>query len=107
MEDNQMSEVKLEGVYAPSEDIVAREIEGEILIVPLVSGMGDMEDDLFNLNKTGETIWKNLDGKNSLREIVEKISEEFEAPAGEIEKDVLGFVEELLKRQIIVEIPKN
>ena len=47
--------VKTDGVYAPSEDIVAREIEGEIIIVPLVAGIGDMEDELYTLNETGSS----------------------------------------------------
>ncbi len=93
----------LEKVYASSEDIVSREIEGELLIVPLVSGIGDMEDELFSLNETGKVIWERLDGRKSLSEVATELSAEFEAPVGEIEEDVVGFVEELLKRRIIVE----
>ena len=47
---------RLDAVYTPSEDIVAREIEGEIIIVPLVAGIGDMEDELYTLNDTGKAI---------------------------------------------------
>jgi len=46
----------LDAVYLPSEDIVAREIEGEIVIIPLVSGIGDMEDELYTLNETARAI---------------------------------------------------
>jgi len=35
--------IALEDVYKPSDDIVAREIEGEIIIVPLVASIGDRE----------------------------------------------------------------
>ncbi|MFC1857289.1 PqqD family protein [Thermodesulfobacteriota bacterium] len=97
------TEVSLNGVYAPSDDIVARKIEGEIIIVPLVAGIGDMEDELYTLNETGMAIWDRLDGKNSLKDVVTQLSVEFEAPAGEIEKDVMGIVAELLQRRIIVE----
>ena len=90
-------------LYVPSEEIVAREIEGELIIVPLVSGIGGVEDDLLSLNETGKAIWERLDGKNDLKKVIETLSEEFEAPAGEIEKDVLGLVEELLKRRMLVE----
>ena len=95
--------VELNKIYMPSNDIVAREIEGEIIIVPLVGGIGDMEDELFTLNETGKAVWKKLDGKKSLLGVVEKLREEFEAPAEEIEQDVIGLVEELLKRKILVE----
>lgn len=95
--------VKLSKIYVPSEDIVAREIEGELIIVPIVSGIADAEEDLFTLNDTGRAIWEKLDGKKTLKKVVEELSEEFEARAGEIEKDVVGIVEELFKRRMLVE----
>lgn len=101
------AKVSLESIYAISEDVVSREIEGEILIVPIVSGIGDMEDELFNLNETGKAIWQRLDGQKSLKEVVEGLSEEFEATEVEIEQDVKGFVEELLKRGMIVDVSKG
>ena len=100
------SKISLDAVYAPSEDVVSREIEGELLIVPLTSGIGDMEDELFTLNETGRIIWKCLDGQKSLSEVTAELCAEFGAPAGEIEEDVMGFAEELLKRGILVEISK-
>ncbi len=94
----------LEKVYKVSEDVVARKIEGEIIIVPLVSGIGDMEDELFTLNATGEAIWDKLDGNKSLKDIIADISAEYENSKENIEIDVLGFVRELSKRGIVVEI---
>ena len=53
-------------VCRPSGDDVAGEIEGDLSIVPLVAGSGDMEDELFTLNATGKAIWDQLDGRRSL-----------------------------------------
>jgi len=91
----------LDNAYMPSENVVAREIEGEIIIVPLVAGMGDTDDELFTLNETGRAIWQKLDGRRSLRQVIEELSTEYEAADGEIETDVLGIVEELAKRKMI------
>ena len=33
---------KLETIYAKSRDLVEREIEGEIIVVPLTSGIGEI-----------------------------------------------------------------
>jgi hypothetical protein len=96
------TEVNLDAAYVPSEDIVAREIEGELIIVPLVSGIGNMEDELFTLNETGKAIWNKFDSQKSLKDVVEELSAEFESPEGEIKKDVTGLVEELLKRRMVV-----
>ena len=97
-------EAKLDSVYAPSENIVARKIEGELIIVPLVAGIGDLEDELFSLNETGKAIWDRLDGKKRLKDVLGELSAEFEAPAGEIEKDLIGLVDELSRRKLLVEV---
>jgi hypothetical protein len=97
-------EARLDAVYAPSEDIVARSIEGELIIVPLVAGIGDLEDELYSLNETGKAVWDRLDGKKSLKEVLAELSAEFEAPAREIEKDLIGLVDELVRRRILVAV---
>jgi hypothetical protein len=95
--------VNLDAAYVPSEDVVAREIEGELIIVPLTAGIGDMEDELFAMNEVGMAIWAKLASKKSLDVAVEELNAEFEAPAGKIEQDVIGFTTELLKRRMVVE----
>jgi len=95
--------ISAEDVYKPSDDVVAREIEGEIIIVPLVAGIGDMEDELFTLNDTGKAIWDKLDGQRSLADVVAALAPEFdEAEDGAIERDVLGLVAELVERRMLV-----
>lgn len=94
----------LNQIFSASDKIVAREIEGELIIVPLVSGIGDMEDELFTLNDTGKEIWKRLDGKKNLKTIIGELTAEFDATEEEIEKDVLGLMQELQKRQMVAEV---
>jgi len=101
------TKIDLNSVYMPSEDIVAREIEGELIIVPLVAGIGDMEDELYTLNATGKAIWERLDGRKSLKTLADELAAEFQAPPGDIVKDVLGLVEELAGRRILVEVPSK
>ncbi len=95
-------EIKLDSIYAPSEDVVAREIEGELIIIPLTTGIGDMDEELYTLNDTGKVIWAHLDGQKDLQKIVEELAMEFKASPGEIERDVLGLVGELASRKIVV-----
>lgn len=95
--------INLISAFIPSDDIVAREIEGEIIIVPMVAGIGDLEDELFTLNDTGKAIWTQLDGRKTLGEIIKTIEDEYDAPAGTIERDVIGLVEELVRRRMLIE----
>ncbi|HAF61770.1 MAG TPA: hypothetical protein DCK95_05545 [Anaerolineaceae bacterium] len=98
-----MNEISVKNIYMCSEDVVAREIEGELIIVPLVAGIGDMDDELFTLNETGKLIWDCLDGKTSLLDIIENIQREYNADTDLIEEDVLGLVGELVRRGILID----
>jgi hypothetical protein len=91
-----------EDVYRPSEDVVSRKIEGETIIIPLVSGIGDLEDDLYTFNETGQAIWEKLDGKRNLQTIIAELSDEFQAPVEEVQQDVMGIIQELARRKIIL-----
>jgi hypothetical protein len=95
--------IDLNKAYGPSEDVVVREIEGEIVIVPLVSGIGDIEDELYTLNDTGRDIWTRLDGTKPLAAVVRELADQYDAPAGLLESDVVGLLEELLARKMVVE----
>jgi len=50
-------QVTMDTICMPSEDVVAREIEGDMIIVPLVAGIGNADDELYTLNETGKAIW--------------------------------------------------
>ena len=94
--------IDLKTVCEKSPDVVARKIEDEILIVPLVAGIGDADDELYTLNETGQAIWQALDGRRTLQEAAVLLAEEFDAPLDEVEKDVLGFAGELTGRGILM-----
>ena len=99
-----MDQINLENIFVVSDDVVAREIEGELIIVPLAAGIGDMGDELYTLNETGKAIWRQLDGSNNLGKIVTDMVHEFAAERAEIEQDVLGLVAELARRRIVVQV---
>ena len=94
---------ELNSIYVSSEDLVAREVQGEFIIIPVTSGVGDLEGEIFTLNETGKAIWDKLDGKKTLKVIAKELASDFDAKEEKIEKDVLGFTEELIKRKMLVE----
>jgi len=98
------AKTSLNSIYKPSEDVVARDVHGEFIIIPINSGIGDSDDEIFSLNKFGRAIWEKLDGKRSLRELASALAFQFEGDATEIENDVLGIVEELLNRKMLIEV---
>ncbi|WFN33514.1 PqqD family protein [Methanogenium sp. S4BF] len=98
------TEISLNSVIKPSEDVVSRDVMGELIIVPLTSGIGDMEDEIYTMNDTGRAVWDRLDGKASLGEIAKALEAEYDAPPGAIETDVHGIAAELLRRRMVVEV---
>lgn len=96
------AKIDLSKAYKPSEEIVVREIEGEVVIVPLTSGIGDLEDELLTLNETARDIWSRLDGRRPLAEIVRDLEAGYDAADGLVHEDVLGFLQELYERRMIV-----
>ena len=98
-----MGKISFNKTYRISEDVVAREVAGEFIIIPITSGIGDIEDEIFSLNETGRAIWDKLDGTRNLKEVAKTLVSEFRGSPGEIEKDVAGLVEELLKRKMLTE----
>lgn len=96
------TQVTIDAICVPSEDVVARIIEDELIIVPLVAGIGDTDDELYTMNETGKAVWARLDGKRTLKTVAEELAVEFSAPPGEIEKDVLGLMTELTQRKMVI-----
>ena len=96
--------ITLNDVVQISDDVVARDVEGEFLIIPIASGIGDMEDELYSLNGSGKAIWDKLDGAKNLTQVKTDLVEEYDVSSQEIENDVISFVGELLKRKILVKI---
>jgi hypothetical protein len=80
------------------EDIVFREEDdGAFLFDPIT-------DNLRCVNETGAFVFRELDGKNSIDDIVKKMkSIHPEIEEDEIKKDVISFVDDLKVRGFLVE----
>jgi hypothetical protein len=98
-----MTEVTKKSILVPSEDIVVRIIEDEMIIIPLVSEIGGEEQDaLFTLNEIGRTIWEKFDDSTTLGDIIDKLVKEFDGPKDVIEEDIIGFATELTNRGFLI-----
>jgi hypothetical protein len=96
------STIERDSAYARSNDLVAREIQGVLVIVPVTSGIGDLEEELFTLNDTAKSIWDMLDGRRTVSEIVAELAAEYEVSPVELDSDIVGLLEELVKRKLVV-----
>ena len=73
---------------------VTRSIAGETIIVPVRSGVSDLNS-IYTLNEVGTAIWRLIDGQKTVEQITEAISEEFEVTTEQASKDASDFLEKL------------
>ena len=92
----------LEKVYKKSDSIVSRKIADEFILVPVRQNVGDLES-IYTLNETAARIWELIDGEISVREIREKIVEEFEVTPKEAEKDLMEHLQQLEGIKAVIE----
>ena len=93
--------LKPTSVIVLSDNLIARDIGGEILIVPIVAGMVDGDDALYTLNSTGRAIWDQLDGEKSIEEIIKILFNAYGGNKTDIENDVYGFINEMINHSIL------
>jgi len=88
--------LKLGKIPIKSPRIASRIIGGEAVIVHPSKGF------VYALNKTGSQVWKAMDGKRTVADIVGRIVKEYDVVEGEARKDVSGFLNALKRREIII-----
>ena len=83
-----------ETVLATSPDVVARQVAGEHLLVPVRRGVAEI-DYLYTADPAGSFIWSCLDGRRDLRAVARLLAESFEVEEPRALVDVLAFAAEL------------
>jgi hypothetical protein len=82
-------------VLLKSDNIVARAVDDEVILVPIQQKAGDVHC-IYTTNDVGSFIWSLIDGKKSSKEIAEAIASEYEISAEEAQTDLNEFVEQLI-----------
>jgi hypothetical protein len=89
-----------------ADGFVSRTIAGDVIIVPVRGGVGDLEA-IFTLNSVGATIWKLIDGGTPLERLAAAVSSEYEIGAASADADVREFVELLTSKGLLVAEPPD
>ncbi|MCM8800426.1 MAG: PqqD family protein [Candidatus Omnitrophica bacterium] len=93
----------MEKIYIKSPEFIFRKISGEMILVPLKSKATDLPS-IYTLNESGARIWELIDGRKSLAEIKDKLTEEFEVDTEQLEKDLVEFLNKLKQINAIQEV---
>jgi hypothetical protein len=95
-------EASLESVYSKSSSIISQNIDSGIILIPLSSGVVDLEEGFVSLDDMGRVIWNCLDGKRNVHDIVNQLSIDYECAEDEIRRDIVNVIEELRERRLLV-----
>ncbi len=81
--------------FKRAKSTASRTVDNEAVVVIPEGGLVRV------LNDAGSRVWQLLDGEHTVKEIVEAISQEFDAPAEQTQTDIMSFIKELEAKQMV------
>ena len=87
----------LDTIILKNERVPWRIIEGEAILVKVDSG------EVIHLNEVAAEIWRIIDGKRKISEIVDHIQKDFDVDREQAEKDTFEFIKSLSNINLVTE----
>ncbi len=81
--------------FAIKPNVMARQVGEETVILDLASGT------YFGLDPVGARLWQLMEAGKNLAEICEAMLDEYEVSRGDLERDTINLVEDLMARDLI------
>ncbi|HWB32273.1 MAG TPA: PqqD family peptide modification chaperone [Acidobacteriaceae bacterium] len=78
-----------------SRDAVATDVNGEVVLMNLE------RDRCYGLGETGSEIWRRIGAPVKVANVIEDLQNEYEAPPGALEADVLETLRQFLEEGLI------
>lgn len=92
-----------DSVFQKGEKVAFREVDGEVLIVPIRFSTSDVTG-VYRLNRTATVIWNLFDGHRPLSEIAGEVVNRFDVPREEAQGDIHELVADLLSFDALVDV---
>jgi hypothetical protein len=86
--------------YKRNQDVVSRNIQGELVIVPIRSGVGDLNS-LYTLNPVGCVLWEFMNDEHTVSEMVQRVCDEFEVTEAQAQPDIESFLVSLVAEDLV------
>lgn len=93
--------MNLETVLTKSPSMVTRKTGSEYVLVPVSDNIADMNS-VYTLNETGAFLWELIDGRKSVKDLIESLINEYDADQETAKRDVFSFLEEMNNYLIII-----
>jgi hypothetical protein len=92
--------------FVRNQEVVSRKIEGELIIVPIRRGVGDLNS-LYTLNPVGSVLWDFMTEGHTIGEMVQRICDEFEVTTKQAKQDIEEFLGSLLEEELALSMAAN
>jgi hypothetical protein len=87
--------------FVRNQDLVSRKIEGELIIVPIRRGVGDLNS-LYTLNPVGCVLWDFMTEGHTVSEMVDRVCDEFEVTQAQAQADIEAFLDSMLEEKLVL-----
>jgi hypothetical protein len=87
--------------------VIIRKVGKEVILVPTVWQQDSSESGICTASRSGKAILDKIDGKRTLDNIIEDLAVKYRISRGEIEKDVVDFISELKRKNIIFAVSEE
>ncbi len=95
-----MQTVQTDARFVRNREVVSRQIEGELVIVPIRRGVGDLNS-LYTLNPVGSALWEFMNEGHTVPEMVNRVCDEFEVSSAQAQSDIQEFLNSMLEEKLI------
>jgi hypothetical protein len=92
----------LKTILSHSKSIVTTKTGNEYVLVPVANNIADMNS-VYTLNETGAFIWEHINGENSVEDIINEMTTEFEVDFVTASNDLFAFIDDMRKYLIMNE----
>jgi len=84
--------------FEVARDVHSRRFHDELVVLDLVHG------EYFALDEVGSRVWEGLRDRQSVAHIVAALATVYDTDVARLEADVLAFVQELVRRHLVVPV---
>ena len=78
-----------------AETVFAQEVDGEMVLLDMES------ENYFGLDEVGTSIWQEIQEKETLKEVLDALLEQYDVEAEMLENDLSDFIGKLVKSGLV------
>ncbi|MDQ7047839.1 MAG: PqqD family protein [Sulfurovum sp.] len=87
--------MNLEQKVTFAETVFAQEVDGEMVLLDMES------ENYFGLDEVGTSIWQAMQEKETLKEVLDLLLEQYDVESDILEKDLAIFVDKLIESGLV------